>query len=361
MYEIGSELHAVSEALPQDVIVSALGQLEMVEARYAQVLDGSGADITGEIRSGLAEVRRALEEAGQRLHIVRENTARYLAAIGLGDAIVQEPSGHSSSFARLNDGRPHTVARTEINAKLHDIARSDGGIDDIVRVPVPDDQVRWDASAPDYNPPFVDMPRGLSSARRPDDRPDPADPSTIPEFRSLSGEPIARDAAGRPLNPAGRTGMSGRGMLNKWGENPAADLILTRENPQTGELEVVAIQRSDTDEWALPGGKVDDDETARQTAEREFSEEGGGEGFALGIEQAREIYAGYVDDSRNTDNAWMATTAFHRHLDADEAQRLVLAAGSDARAVAWTPVTAQFFASHGQLVRRAVRLHRQQQ
>src|SRR6218665_825757 len=33
---------------------------------------------------------------------------------------------------------------------------------------------------------------------------------------------------GFPLNPSGRTGLSYRGMLGKWGPNHAADPIITR-------------------------------------------------------------------------------------------------------------------------------------
>ena len=33
---------------------------------------------------------------------------------------------------------------------------------------------------------------------------------------------------GRPLNPVGRTGLAGRGILGKWGPNHAADPIVTR-------------------------------------------------------------------------------------------------------------------------------------
>lgn len=33
---------------------------------------------------------------------------------------------------------------------------------------------------------------------------------------------------GRPLNPFGRTGLIGRGLLGRWGPNHAADPIITR-------------------------------------------------------------------------------------------------------------------------------------
>jgi len=40
--------------------------------------------------------------------------------------------------------------------------------------------------------------------------------------------PYDIDEDGRPLNPVGRTGMKGRGVLGKWGVNHAADCIVTR-------------------------------------------------------------------------------------------------------------------------------------
>ena len=70
------------------------------------------------------------------------------------------------------------------------------------------------------------------------------------------GECLTFDADGRPLNPVGRTGLAGRGLLGKWGSNHAADPIVTRFHPAGGQLQVVAIQRKDTGQWAIPGGMV---------------------------------------------------------------------------------------------------------
>jgi len=61
------------------------------------------------------------------------------------------------------------------------------------------------------------------------------------------------EATGAPLNPLGRTGLTGRGLLGKWGPNHAADPIVTRWEPLTGHLQVLAILRKDAHEWALPG------------------------------------------------------------------------------------------------------------
>lgn len=73
------------------------------------------------------------------------------------------------------------------------------------------------------------------------------------------------DSNDRPLNPVGRTGITGRGQLGKWGPNHAADPIVTRwKRDENGDvitdklsnkpiLQFVSIQRHDTKQWAIPG------------------------------------------------------------------------------------------------------------
>ena len=59
-----------------------------------------------------------------------------------------------------------------------------------------------------------------------------------------------------------------------------------------------------------------------------------------------------VDDPRNTDNAWMETTAFHFHCNAELGAMLPLSAGDDAADVMWldidasNPKYANLYASH---------------
>ena len=76
--------------------------------------------------------------------------------------------------------------------------------------------------------------------------------------------------------------MCERGLLGKWGPNHAADPIVTRWRPgstaipvKDRPLQVVAITRKDTGEWAMPGGMVDSDEIVSVTVRREFTEEAG--------------------------------------------------------------------------------------
>ena len=112
--------------------------------------------------------------------------------------------------------------------------------------------------------------------------------------------------------------MAGRGLLGQWGPNHAADPIVTRIHPGSGRLQMVAIQRKDTKEWAIPGGMVDAGETVSQTVKREFMEEATNVSPDLQkknkalvddlFNQEKIVYRGYVDDPRNTDYAWMETT-----------------------------------------------------
>ena len=86
---------------------------------------------------------------------------------------------------------------------------------------------------------------------------DPEDVANISDLhkRLTTEGPVQFDErTGAPRNPRGRTGLAGRGSLGKWGPNRAADPIVTRWHPQTNQLQVVAIQRKETGEWALPGG-----------------------------------------------------------------------------------------------------------
>ena len=149
---------------------------------------------------------------------------------------------------------------------------------------------------------------------------------------------------GLPLNPKGRTGIRGRALLGRWGPNHAADPIVTRwKRDNNGEvahhaiskkpiLQFVAINRWDSDEWAIPGGMVDPGENISVTLKREFGEEAmssleGDEEHRQAVEQlineqlrgcGQLVYRGYVDDPRNTDNAWIEAEIWNFHYDKDD-------------------------------------------
>ena len=80
-----------------------------------------------------------------------------------------------------------------------------------------------------------------------------APPGTAPTFEQSQLTALTFDEVSHaPRNPHGRTGMSGRGLLGLWGPNHAADPIVTRWDPSDrNRLQMVAIQRKDTGEWAV--------------------------------------------------------------------------------------------------------------
>lgn len=270
---------------------------------------------------------------------------------------------NTPTFHDLQDGMPHIAAR-EVSQKLREIALAEiEGLTELERYPVPDEFVSWDIPFDEYQPPRIDVPRANTRFRKQGDIAGPDDPTRILSFSTLERVPIQRDQQGNPRNPIGRTGLKGRGILNEWGATQATDNILVRANPRTAVHEVLLIQRADTSEWALPGGKIDPGETAWDAAWRETREEAGLDmkGIVPRPGVSRIIYAGYADDSRNTDNAWMETIVFSSFLDAYSARRTAINAGSDAKDAVWEPINNQLyptlFGSHGKLLELAIKGH----
>ncbi len=242
--------------------------------------------------------------------------------------------------------------------QLHTKARLEKPPEYPERFPVPDALVPWTAHYPDYAPPYYVSPVVIAhdATLKPGGWADPEDISRLRDIpaESFSGR-LLHDEAGRPLNPAGRTGLAGRGLLGKWGPNYAADPIITRINRAANSIELLAIRRKDNGQWAIPGGMVDKGEEVTRTLARELAEETGVE---LDMARGRLTYRGYVDDPRNTDHAWMETTAKHLHLPHDTAFRVKPIAGDDAAAVTWLPLNKQtveeLYASHCSLMRKAL-------
>lgn len=259
---------------------------------------------------------------------------------------ITSPEQFSEKKYLMLDGALHKKARTEKPAIYPE------------RVPVSDGKVAWEVSFPSYHPQYFVAPKVLEEDRTKKEG-GWADPENVRdigrELKSYEGAVHIDKKTGRPLNPKGRTGIEGRGLLGRWGANFAADPMITRTNPDTGTLEMIAIQRRDTKQMAIPGGMVDYGEDITETLQRELEEESGA---VVDMSRAELVYQGYVDDPRNTDNAWMETSAKHIHVVDDEAEKMNLVAGDDAQAVQWLPLTREavdsLYASHATLVRAAL-------
>ena len=223
------------------------------------------------------------------------------------------------------------------------------------RIDIPEGQKDWSVDAPDYYPPeFTDL--VVETVGVEQGWADPQSPSDVDFSERFSHETedgeIQFSSDGKPLNPRGRTGLEGRGLLGKWGPNQAADPIVFHKD-EDGNVALLLIQRKDTGQWALPGGMTDPtDKNAAQTAMRELAEEAG---VILEEEALTEVYAGIVDDPRNTDNAWMETKAL---CSVAEGERPEPTAGDDAQKAKWVNVADLtkdgLYASHGDLVGMAL-------
>lgn len=255
-----------------------------------------------------------------------------------------------SGGVKLNDAKNAPIAN---DAPLHIKSRTEKPDSYPARVSVPDDKVSWRVPFDAYRPTYHVDPIVLTASWA---EPEDIKSSAIKRpFKSNAGV-VDVDEKGHPLNPMGRTGVEGRGLLGKWGANQAGDPIVTRANPDTGKLELLVIQRKDSGQWALPGGMVDDGEQIFKTVARELHEE---TGVKLDFSDAKHVYQGYVDDRRNTDNAWMETTVKHKHISGRVAAHINPKAGDDAKAVRWISLdradVESLYASHGAFVKQALK------
>ncbi|XP_042093604.1 transient receptor potential cation channel subfamily M member 2 isoform X6 [Ovis aries] len=121
----------------------------------------------------------------------------------------------------------------------------------------------------------------------------------------------------------GRTGLRGRGDLSYFGPNHTLQPVITRWRRSLDGaicrknvkkmLEVLVVKRGRSEHWMLPGGSREPGEMLprklKQVLRREFWSS-----FERLLTQGMEVYKGYMDDPRNTDNAWIETVAVSIHF-----------------------------------------------
>ncbi|XP_048659734.1 transient receptor potential cation channel subfamily M member 2 isoform X3 [Marmota marmota marmota] len=164
----------------------------------------------------------------------------------------------------------------------------------VTRFPVPNEKVPWKVEFAIYDPPFY-------TAERKD---------------TALVDPVGE-------NPMGRTGLRGRGSLSCFGPNHALHPVVTRwRRNQDGAicrksikkmLEVLVVKRPLPELWALPGGSREPGKKLPQKLKQILRQESWPAVEDL-LQQGVEVYKGYVDDPRNTDNAWIETVAISVHF-----------------------------------------------
>uniref|UniRef100_A0A8D2MHH3 Transient receptor potential cation channel subfamily M member 2 n=1 Tax=Zonotrichia albicollis TaxID=44394 RepID=A0A8D2MHH3_ZONAL len=232
------------------------------------------------------------------------------------------PTGSSTALGTKElalEGRPeerqppcHVLARNLLYPGSH-----------ILRFPVPDEKVPWEVDFPLYDPPSYSAEHKDMAVQ------DPFSLSLesllkinyntmdgLIDRQSFHGLYTVQD--GLPLNPMGRTGLRGRGRLHCFGPNHALHPVVTRGRGVTPEtwkslkkmLEVLVAQYPLSDVWALPGGgPAGHCPTQPQGALREVLR------ALLRCHPHAQVHKGYLDDPRNTDNAWVETVAISVHFD----------------------------------------------
>ncbi|XP_075117251.1 transient receptor potential cation channel subfamily M member 2-like [Leptodactylus fuscus] len=200
----------------------------------------------------------------------------------------------------------------------------------VIRHPVPDELVPWEVDFPDYNPPLYNAERWDRGTY------DPAQEMQqkkrkyngmdgLMDFRSCLGTYQIEN--GLPLNPMGRTGLRGVGSLRWFGPNHSLHPVLTRwstnkakgPNKLTSQrmLEVLVVKQKANDLWALPGGTLDPGEQVPLKFQT-LLKRGYLSTFLTLLGAGIEVFHGYLDDPRNTDNAWIETLAINIHFDTKE-------------------------------------------
>ncbi|XP_061893301.1 ADP-ribose pyrophosphatase, mitochondrial isoform X2 [Entelurus aequoreus] len=227
----------------------------------------------------------------------------------------------------------------------------------IKRFPVSDAQVDWSHSVQGYEPVHFTHP---AVAKKPAWA-DPEIGSFCPQFNTVDGAVDRRSFEGRYKVEDGKP---------LWKVDAQGEKIhhLVSKKPI---LQFVSIKRKDCGEWAIPGGMVDPGEQISLTLQREFSEEALNSLAVPPSERENirqrinrlfqsggfQVFEGYVDDPRNTDNAWMETVAINFHDENGNCvSELPLQAGDDAGQVQWVDVDSSFllYASHSHLLQMVV-------
>lgn len=170
------------------------------------------------------------------------------------------------------------------------------------------DRAPWVRDVSDYNPPYFVHASVLANdhTKARGGWADPEDVSTMQA--DLAARPAgARDALGRPLNPKGRTGIAGRGLLGLWGANLSLAATLIRRNTATGDLEILLGLHEGETELALPKGFILPQESPDACLQRVVT---GETGWHPGMNQAEIVFQGYTYDPRQTDHAWVESRAY---------------------------------------------------
>jgi ADP-ribose pyrophosphatase len=218
------------------------------------------------------------------------------------------------------------------------------------------DEAPWGIECPDYAPPYHVDPSVLEndSSQKSGGWADPEDFAKAQE--SADQEPAThQEETGRQLNPRGRTGIAGRGLLGKWGPNDMVSAVVTRIGGATDKLDIVLGRIGENGNFLLPKGFVASGETFDDAMARVLAHE---IGWQDDSGKGDVIVEGYRYDPRQTDHAWVEMHGRLLHQDTDSLSFEIRPGGSF-KGVDWCPLDAEIVnklpANQAALVREAVK------
>ena len=130
-----------------------------------------------------------------------------------------------------------------------------------------------------------------------------------------------------PINPYGPTGIGGRGLLEKWGPNHISEPIIITYDYSRNIKQLLVIEKKDTPGvYTLPCGMQDSCEYFSNTVTQQLKDK---TNDILDIKNVTFIYSGYVNDSRNTDHAWVETSVYLFYLNDIQRKKLLKTINED--------------------------------
>ena len=185
------------------------------------------------------------------------------------------------------------------------------------------DEAPWEVDCDRYDPPYYVAPEVVAAAEADERRSHTEDFEEASELVN-SGRADRTDARGRPLNPRGRTGLAGRGSLNRWGANPAIAAVIVRRAAEGGGLEFLVGKQAGQLGASLPRDLLELGESANDGLRRILSASAG---LDLGDIEAKPVFDDFYYDLRQTDHAWVELEAWL--IGPDERLEAVSAGATD--------------------------------
>lgn len=239
---------------------------------------------------------------------------------------------HNLSFdKRRGRGECHEIqlmfAYHFVEALLHDLVSDDFHLKIRAERPasypprqrISIDQAPWLLDCEEYDPPYHVDPEVLEQDRTKVEG-GWADPEDLEAMVGIleTREAKPRDEDGVPLNPRGRTGIAGRGLLGLWGPNLSIAAVVLREGTVTGAPEILLGTTDESQTLELPKGFARSEEDGETGLRRILEAETGWVSSVVG----QVVSEGYVYDSRQTDHAWVESRAYLVKVDGGEAPDL---------------------------------------